>query len=306
MLEIEVDVFSGSRNPSWVINDETAQDVLREIVRSRGAVTDINKGFQGLGYRGFIIKFPSSDLARKYGLPQAFRVTGSASLNESRAGEIVERWRRGGRKSVEKWSGGSSVIRGEKALEGSSLFQDNDIRVEGSSVSQGDSLVQGLTSEHAVIPTATCYYDTTPYNPDFWNKPDVQPKNNCYNYATNRRTDTFAQPGEGSGSIYSAINCDQVAKAALRDGAHKRYDCFPSSEYPRYLIALVIAPKSPFIDFHWYRLQKEGFWGHKPGSTAARNIDNKGKVIKDPENCDRGPYTIFCGYFYTAKSMNVK
>jgi hypothetical protein len=106
--------------------------------------------------------------------------------------------------------------------------------------------------------------------------------------------------------MYTAINCVEVTKASLCEGLHKRYDCFPASQAPGYLVALVIAPGPGFVDFHWYRQMREGFWGHKPGKTAVRNTDNSGKVITNPATCNRGPYTIFCGYFYTCKSQNIK
>jgi len=34
------------------------------------------------------------------------------------------------------------------------------------------------------------------FNPGNWNYQPVQRRNNCYNYATNIQTNTFAQPGE--------------------------------------------------------------------------------------------------------------
>jgi hypothetical protein len=135
-------------------------------------------------------------------------------------------------------------------------------------------------------------------------------KNNCYNYATNRRTDTYAQPGRATGHQAHSMSCADVTAAALSDGAHKRFHCFPDSEKPRYLIALVVAPGTPATgDYHWYRKQKEGFWGHKPGGSPAINKDYSGQIIYNPETCDRTSrwpkYTQFCGYFYTAKSMKV-
>ena len=42
--------------------------------------------------------------------------------------------------------------------------------------------------------------------------------NNCYNYATLKRTGTFAQPGRGSGNKYSAITKERIQAAAVRDG----------------------------------------------------------------------------------------
>jgi hypothetical protein len=54
---------------------------------------------------------------------------------------------------------------------------------------------------------------------------------------------------------------------------------------------------APGYDYHWYRLDKDGMWSHKPGGTPARNTDNANNVIADPRVADRGPYVEFCGFF---------
>jgi hypothetical protein len=77
----------------------------------------------------------------------------------------------------------------------------------------------------------------------------------------------------------------------------------PDTERPRWLLALVV---DPGVDFHWYRLHSEGFWGHKPGSATAKNTDNNGRVIISPELCAREPYSEFCGYFYAPAGMQVE
>lgn len=54
-------------------------------------------------------------------------------------------------------------------------------------------------------------------------------ENNCYNYATNVVTDTFAQPGRGSGHKWDEDTCESVkAVRYLRQGAgsKKRADCY--------------------------------------------------------------------------------
>jgi hypothetical protein len=70
-----------------------------------------------------------------------------------------------------------------------------------------------------------------------------------------------------------------AADREVADGCHRRYVCFPDSEKPRRLVALVVAPG---FGYHWCRIHSaaEGFWGHKP---AARNVDNNGQVITNPE-----------------------
>ena len=130
--------------------------------------------------------------------------------------------------------------------------------------------------------------------------PSVQPRNNCYNYARNWRTDTFAQPGRAHGAQTSTMACGTVTTAAMADGLRYRGKCLPDSEYPRRLMALVI---DPGFDYHWYRHQRGGFWGHKPGPTAARNVDNNNVVVANPETCARGGYTDFCDYFYAGRSV---
>jgi len=106
------------------------------------------------------------------------------------------------------------------------------------------------------------------------------------------------------GHMYAAINCAEVTNGAVRDGAS--LDCAPANQAPRWYMALVIAPGPGFVDYHWYRKSKEGFWGHKPGGTAARNTDNSGAIIFDPRTANRGPYTIFCRFMFAQKKMIVK
>ncbi|CAE7604559.1 unnamed protein product [Symbiodinium natans] len=45
-----------------------------------------------------------------------------------------------------------------------------------------------------------------------------QSQNNCYNYGTDISTDTFAQPGRGSGQKWKANTCDAIRAAAESDG----------------------------------------------------------------------------------------
>lgn len=292
MPKVTLDIFSGLPNPVWQLDEESAQAIFSELRGNQRLIVGENEGFQGLGYRGFTIEFESSEIAIKNQLPQVFRVISSDVLNEEKVQEIIKRWFDGG------------GLPKEPVKEPDLQSPRADFNVEEF---RGDEFKDTSQERQAPSLSSTiCYYDATPFNPAFWNQQSVQPYNNCYNYATNRRTNTFAQPGRGSGQIYPYIDCVQVSNAALRDGAHRRYDCFPSSEYPRYLVALVYAPNYySSRDYHWYRYHPEGFWGHKPGGTRARNTDNSGKVITDPRTCNRGPYTHFCGFFYTAKSMKV-
>ena len=140
------------------------------------------------------------------------------------------------------------------------------------------------------------------YEPNRWNDPyqpgfsyGHQSKNNCYNYACNKATDTFAQPGYASSGIWNQVMaCPPVSAGATGDGLTTRPSGDQAAEKCCHTVALVVAPNQ---DYHWFRLDDNGMWSHKPGGTAVRNTDNSGNLINDPQTANRGPYTVFCGYF---------
>lgn len=312
MLRITADVFSGRPNPTWFVADTNeVHTALRDVAKVRSLASAQAAAEGQLGeLRGFYVDVASDELAADHGLAASLYLpfepggTGpmrdlaehlvSLASDEAIAiGVLAE-----GREEPEILS--PDLLR---SFLGQKLGKETGISQADSNAAAAEA---GEMSAEAAV-AVTCWVEYAAYNPGFWNNdPNVRAHNNCYNYASNKRTDTFAQPGRGSGHIYTAITCSAVSQAALNDGLHRRYACFPDSEKPRYLVALVIAPGPGFVDFHWYRKNKEGFWSHKPGGTAARNIDNSGRVITDPATCDRGPYTQFCGYFYTCRSQRIR
>ncbi len=149
-----------------------------------------------------------------------------------------------------------------------------------------------------------CNYERTQFNPGFWNDSAHISKNNCYNYAINRRTDSFAQPGRACGQQASTWACDAVTNAALCDGAHRRYNCFPDTEKNRNLCSPGHLAGSRII-IGIVCTQRDSGAINLEGRRQ-ENTDNCNQVIKNPQTCCRGPYTQFCGYFYTCKSMRIR
>jgi len=158
-------------------------------------------------------------------------------------------------------------------------------------------LGNGTTTTSVDVDDLTVVGDATPsFQPTYWNDGStIQYNNNCYNYSNNRRTDTFAQPGRATGHQYTQISIAAVSSAAISDGLVPT-TASAVSPNGQTKIALVIAPG---YDYHWYRQDSNGMWTHKPGSTAATNVDNSGNVIYNPETANRGVYTQFAGYFFT-------
>lgn len=155
-------------------------------------------------------------------------------------------------------------------------------------------------------PSTEVPYECPPilFDPKKWNDGGmIQGCNNCYNYACDIRTDNFAQPGKGaSPPVYPwPCQCSKVKPAAEADGLVPCKEKCPGCSHK---VALVM---DPGFDFHWYRQDSDGTWSHKPGCSAARNTDESDHPISNPETCDRGGYTDFCGYFCVDKTkVNIK
>lgn len=141
------------------------------------------------------------------------------------------------------------------------------------------------------------------YDPSAWNDANgIQFNNNCYNYGCDIQTGTYAQPGRAHGITLSwdDMQCKKVIPAAVADGL-ARVDCAEGCgcKECRHQVSLCIYPGR---DYHWYRKDRDGKWSHKMGWTEATNLDNSGNVITNPETCNRGSYTEYCGCFCVKKS----
>lgn len=166
--------------------------------------------------------------------------------------------------------------------QGSDRFNDrlDEVRIYNRALT--DSEIAGLATSGTPL-----------FEPGAWNSAAFVSRNNCYNYAANKRTNTFAQPGAASGQTWTAITCAQMREAAIRDGLEPIDD--PYAPSVKTAVALVVDPGRP--DYHWYRLDRYGRWSHKIGDSPATNLDNSLSTISDPETADRDGYTDFCGYF---------
>jgi hypothetical protein len=148
---------------------------------------------------------------------------------------------------------------------------------------------------------ASSYFNA---NANIFNDPAHVGRNNCYCFASNHLSGVrFALPGRRGGRPASSITCGGVIDGLYADGW--RDGCQTNG----LTIVLVIWPNN---DYHFYRLVTGGpnwWWGHKPGGTPAKYTDDCGHAIYQengrgyaPNNCCRGNYTHFCGYFYQNNS----
>lgn len=161
-----------------------------------------------------------------------------------------------------------------------------------------------------------CTNEPPLYEPSKWNDDySIRFNNNCYNYACNIITNTFAQPGRAS-RIYGwdGLVCQEIMNSAISDGLEQytnqviaeitsSREGYSSKECGScgHLVALCIDPEWP--DYHWYRRDRWGLWSHKPGAGKATFLDYSCAFILDPRTADRRSgggalnYTQFCGFF---------
>lgn len=271
-VTITLDIYSGLPNPSWELTAEQVSELVDRLRSSTQRTLSKLPSVDGrLGYRGFRVEAVQEKGLESMtfihgGLADVSRLYPSLVLD----GPNVEQW-------LLETSGGT-------------ITDELADYVRG----QINSAIDGKESAESSFSSLV----EPPYDPGKWNNNStILRNNNCYNYASDKITNTFAQPGRGSGAAgpYPPA-CSGTGAAAQRDGQIS----IPSPNITPaegQIVALVVSTTPGFLDYHWYRRDRNGRWSHKPGGTPARNTDNSGRPISDPATCDRGPYNQFCGWY---------
>jgi len=291
MYKITIDVFSGRPNPVIELKGKKATEFAERLTEVR----NLKHGdrhfpkFATAGYRGLIVEQTGKKI--NLDLPRTFRYANGDVLHD-----------KGGFKTSDEKAEAfvldqfytKAKLRSTKRLENERekmLFLIDAFKND--------------REEFVFTPWADVPYPDLPiktdcmcgpaYEPLWWGDANwnVMELNNCYNYATNYRTETFAQPGKAHNAMYDFFDCQSLKQAAVAD---KLID-FPrlDNNCPTkgHLVALVI---DPGWDYHWYRKDNTGYWSHKLGSSPAIHFDNSGNLIADPRDANRGNYTNFCTF----------
>ncbi len=264
-IDVTLDVFSGRINPSWKLSDRQRDEFIQRLVQANFAPTATPPN--RLGYRGFSVSFAGDSSS---GAAQFFRGTDGAGAALAMVGvPDIERWL--------------------FSLIPAGLISES-VRAH---VADALSRPPDADPRPALVETErncpTCHAPAAPlYQPEAWNVLPTRKENNCYNYANNQPTGSFAQPGRAHGVSELQMEAAAVLQAAQKDGLREceAFGAAPANGKAFY-VALVVWPG---VDFHWYRQDQRGCWSHKPGRTPATDRDNSGKTIADPRNCDMGFY----------------
>jgi hypothetical protein len=278
-LRITIDIFSGRENPVVEFSGGEAREIAGRLRPERKFDT-LAKGLPPvptLGYRGLIIEQEGAPLLE---LPGTFRVANGTAFGRELSFTLAD-------EAFEDFVCGT-VPREVLPID---IFRKEVERLR----ELHDYWAKWRWKDKFPRPPAgkTKCRCAPLYEPDWWNVSTRQPFNNCYNYATNYRTNSFAQPGRAAGAMYNSLTCQEVRAGAVADELIDRPSAGNKCPKEGHLVALVVWPG---VDYHWYRKGRDGKWTHKPGSTPVTNLDNSGNLINDPRSADRGGYTDFCTF----------
>jgi hypothetical protein len=286
-VRIEMDVYSGRENPTWELTNEEAQQLKDRIAAEPTIVSDVQSTDGRLGYRGYVVSLlEEPEETAAFRLPSRFRVGGSASPNVEIA-EFLLKTTEKADAEVSDWlrEYAHGVVQDMKAKP----TDDQGVGPRSAQSFSSQALGAGMS--------CSVNYLTSSSDFSFWNASQYINANNCYNFASNYRTNTFAQPGRRANQTFKAYTADAFATALHADGWA---DYCLGGTARNISAALVIWPTTipGGPDFHFYRLCSGGLWCHKPGKSAARNFDNSGNLIYNPQYCNRGNYVTFVGFIH--------
>ena len=325
MITVELDIFSGEPNPSWVLSRTEESELLDQLEASPSLALPESAIPSVLGYRGYIIHVTNDAPARRRGLKLArtFRMGGvggnrsserfllDSSDKEAVTPDGVRQHAKNGIDAVRPPVVASTA---DLAPAPAPLLQPGSVELRRRKTPRGGRKrpKSGGFSAQAVWDYYLCrdtllFYDHPDYY-NWWSRGGtVINNNNCYNFAANHITNTIAIPGRlGGARINRPHSCGSIHDGLMRDGHWSDVGCYFPDDDPNYATPIIAVCRMPDgYDFHFYRLVAawDGGgrrWAHKPGKAHARNYDDwgPGSLISDPYSCNRGPYTDFCGYYW--------
>jgi len=147
-------------------------------------------------------------------------------------------------------------------------------------------------------------YDGSKWNDNL----KIRKTHNCYAYMLDIVKKGFEkkpQPGYASG--YSYLNdsdiraCDKMFERIRSDNPSLIQSKFGKPCPEGYRKGYLAVDDSANTDYHFYRLDDNGYWSHKPGATKTNTKNFDGKKITAPHKARRESnshkYNKSCGYF---------
>jgi hypothetical protein len=204
-VKVTLHIFSGRPDPSWFLSKDQATALVEKL---RTSATQTLKAmpefFEDVGYRGFSIEgLPDAELKGAVTLyDNVIDINGLTAKSLSLPPGNLEQW-------LLETAGNAVDPELQHSTKGEILKPRPKGPPAGSELDADEQLAPKRFVRNENPP---------PYEPHKWNRQGVKGKNNCYNYSTNRVTNSFAQVGRRCGREVTKITCANVIRGAECDG----------------------------------------------------------------------------------------
>ena len=202
-------VFSGRPDPTWMISETTNTTLFNEIQKALNKRHGLKPSRmpEKLGYKGFLVSAENDE--------KDYLLLGHNTIELQKA--LLD-----------------SIPPGTISLKLKEYVSKSIPRVKPETITHSNMLQKRWATS----------FD---FGQPFWSSFVVTPRNNCYNYATDIPTFTYAQPGRGTGRMFEQMTKVDVRNAAIRDGliVYNYREAGPPeipNDPARHLVALVVDP----------------------------------------------------------------
>lgn len=268
---IELNLYSGFRNPVWVVGGSEARHLLAAFemlpMEARGfqpiAMYKEPLGRPRSGYRGLTIAFENGD-------QRVFEVFGDLVLDPK-----ISRVRRDSQRQLERHL--YSLMPTETTVEYLAGMSFEQVILSGH-----EARIQNIDAVPSELECAAAPL----YEGDAGDFLTHRYVNNCYNYATKVVNKVpLKQALPGTPNVGKPLTMARLRAAVEDDGFVPLGMALDGSCPPEgsYYIAVLLrrSPSGAVRDFHCLRLDRNGVWSHKDGKGEVRNVDDNGNAIVD-------------------------
>lgn len=133
-----------------------------------------------------------------------------------------------------------------------------------------------------------------PFDEKKWNNPEVKDNHNCYAYAVDTINKNFHyKPQPGYAARMSGVPDEQYACMAFLKRLKKDLPSMYLIDFNSpcikgfYKTFMAIDNKIEDPDYHFWRMDDDGLWSHKPGATKISKVDASGNKIINPLHSNR-------------------
>lgn len=271
-VEVTLRLFSGTPDPVWTLPSQDAQRIQAWIAATSPPVISANKPaesappFEPTGYLGFYVSDQTHAIADTRFVP-----AGTLFPPDLHGPERVDEF----------------LFKSIPSTVQTTLGLDPGILTE-----RALQPIQGMPEMSRVLTCGSTFYQAERSR---WNQRNAIRNNRCYGYAANVFLENAVALPPGRNHHWTE---DELLAASNRDAFQPRgkQSLAACPAAGGHWVAACLGGDEPYVDFHFFRLDSDGTWSHKPGDRRSRKVDDLGNPIGDLSRAQFHEPYVFCGF----------